>query len=257
MIVWPISCLQIVQWTINHYTVIVLKRLQWLSLIWWTFWPTLFNDKLSYRSFPLEPNCEWNCEADRKMSWKRNEFDGSFKQQPPAAHSQSLLLWKILIIPCTLLYCHNTIKVWIQSKRRGKRCNNYVFWKKALLLLSVVSQIHITSAHYASFPTFCLDDKSVYHTVKTDGYVLGKDKAVSVQFIPKVIKPFQAFSFQRIIRIQHPCEIRNNFSSFSKEEGEGLLVSVSVCGPEEVSSCIVYCSLKDDRVLLPFVWCPR
>ena len=116
--------------------------------------------------------------------------------QSAAAHSQSLLLWKILIIPCTLLYCHNTIKVWIQSKRRGKRCNNYVFWKKALLLLSVVSQIHITSAHYASFPTFCLDDKSVYHTVKTDGYVLGKDKAVSVQCIPKVIKPFQTFSFR-------------------------------------------------------------
>ena len=103
---------------------------------------------------------------------------------------------KILIIPCTLLYCHNTIKVWIQSKRRGKRCNNYVFWKKALLLLSVVSQIHITSAHYASFPTFCLGDKSVYHTVKTDGYVLGKDKAVSVQCMPKVFKPFQTFSFR-------------------------------------------------------------
>ena len=150
--------------------------------------------------FLFSQNCEWNCEADRKMSWKRNEFDGSFKQQPPAAHSQSLLLWKILIIPCTLLYCHNTIKVWIQSKRRGKRCNNYVFWKKALLLLSVVSQIHITSAHYASFPTFCLDDKSVYHTVKTDGYVLGKDKAVSVLYslYQKLSNPFKHFLFREL-----------------------------------------------------------
>ena len=119
-----LNSLQIVQWTINKYTVIVWKRLQWLSLFWLTFWPTLFNDKLSFLLylFLFSQNCEWNCEADRKMSWKRNEFDGSFKQQqqPPAAQSHCWLLWKILIIPCTLLYCHNTIKVWIQSKEEEK-----------------------------------------------------------------------------------------------------------------------------------------
>ena len=69
----------------------------------------------------------------------------------------------------------------------------------------------------------------------------------------KLSNPFKHFLLEIQIRIQHPCEIRNNFASFYKEVGEGLLVSVSVCGPEEVSSCIVYCSLKDDRVLLPFV----
>lgn len=117
-----LNSLQIVQWTINHYTVIGLKK----TFNYWASFDGHFDLHFLMTSFLLDlflfsRNCEWNCEADRKMSWKRNEFDGSFKQQqPPAAHSQSLLLWKILIISCTLLYCHNTIKVWIQSKEEEK-----------------------------------------------------------------------------------------------------------------------------------------